>query len=142
MKPDTTIVFSFPVKSPEGAVTRNDMTAIEQLELWLTYQRYFTCHKPSITVSVSDDEWNEVGDWVYDHFGEMSGVSFLPRSNHTYAQAPYQDCTEEEYDDAMLDFPKTIDWDDLAMYERGDTTVGSQTLACTGDICEIVDIAS
>ena len=142
MKPDTTIVFSFPVKSPEGAITRNDMTAIEQLELWLTYQRHFTCHKPSITVSVSDGEWKEVGDWVYDHFDEMSGVSFLPRSNHTYAQAPYQDCTEEEYNDAMVDFPKTIDWDDLALYERGDTTVGSQTFACTGGTCELVDIAS
>jgi ribonucleoside-diphosphate reductase alpha chain len=142
MKPDTTVVFSFPVKSPEGSVTRNDMTAIEQLELWLTYQRHFCCHKPSITVSVSDDEWSEVGDWVYDHFDEMSGVSFLPRSNHTYAQAPYQDITEEEYEDAMMDFPPNIDWDDLALYERGDTTLGSQTLACTGDSCELVDLAS
>ena len=142
MKPETTIVFSFPVKSPLGAITRNDMTAIEQLELWITYQRHFTCHKPSITVSVSDNEWPEVGDWVYEHFDEMSGVSFLPRSNHTYAQAPYQDCTEQEYEDAMVDFPKSIDWDDLALYERGDTTVGSQTFACTGGVCEIVDIAS
>ena len=142
MKPETTVVFSFPVMSPVGAVTRNDQTAIEQLELWLTYQRHFTCHKPSITVSVSDDEWSTVGDWVYDHFGEMSGVSFLPRSNHTYAQAPYQDCTEDEYYDAMLDFPRYIDWDDLAGYERGDTTVGSQTFACTGDSCEMVDLTS
>jgi ribonucleoside-diphosphate reductase alpha chain len=142
MKPDTTVVFSFPVKSPEGSITRNDMTAIEQLELWLTYQRHFCCHKPSITVSVSDDEWADVGDWVYDHFDEMSGVSFLPRSNHTYAQAPYQDITEEEYNDAMLDFPINIDWDDLALYEKGDTTVGSQTLACSGDSCELVDLAS
>ena len=139
MKPETTTVFSFPVKSPEGAITRNDMTAIEQLELWLTYQRYFTCHKPSITVSVGDDEWDEVGDWVYDHFSEMSGVSFLPRSDHTYAQAPYQDITEEEYNEAMLVFPTTIDWDVLALYERGDTTAGSQTLACSGDTCELVD---
>jgi ribonucleoside-diphosphate reductase alpha chain len=139
MKPETTTVFSFPVKAPEGAITRNDMTAIEQLELWLTYQRYFTCHKPSITVSVGDDEWDEVGDWVYDHFSEMSGVSFLPRSDHTYAQAPYQDITEEEYNEAMLVFPTSIDWDVLALYERGDTTAGSQTLACSGDSCELVD---
>ena len=139
MKPETTTVFSFPVKAPEEAITRNDMTAIEQLELWLTYQRYFTCHKPSITVSVGDDEWDEVGDWVYDHFSEMSGVSFLPRSDHTYAQAPYQDITEEEYNEAMLVFPTTIDWDVLALYERGDTTAGSQTLACSGDTCELVD---
>lgn len=139
MKPETTTVFSFPVKAPEGAITRSDMTAIEQLELWLTYQRHFTCHKPSITVSVGDDEWDEVGDWVYDHFSEMSGVSFLPRYDHTYAQAPYQEITEEAYTEAMLSFPKTIDWDVLSLYERGDTTAGSQTLACSGDSCELVD---
>ena len=142
MKPDTTVVFSFPVKAPEGAVTRNDMTAIEQLELWLTYQRAWCCHKPSITVSVGPEEWDEVGDWVYAHFGEMSGVSFLPRSDHTYAQAPYQDITAEQYETAMETFPKSIDWDTLALYERGDTTVGSQTLACTGDVCEIVDLTA
>ena len=142
MKPDTTVVFSFPVKAPEGAVTRNDMTAIEQLELWLTYQRAWCCHKPSITVSVGPEEWDEVGDWVYAHFDEMSGVSFLPRSDHTYAQAPYQDITAEQYETAMETFPKAIDWDTLALYERGDTTVGSQTLACTGDVCEIVDLTA
>ena len=106
MKPDTTVVFAFPVKAPEGAVTRNDMTAIEQLELWLTYQRAWCCHKPSITVSVGPEEWDEVGDWVYAHFDEMSGVSFLPRSDHTYAQAPYQDITSEQYETAMETFPK------------------------------------
>ena len=142
MQPDTTVVFSFPTKSPDNAICRNDMTAIEQLELWLTYQRHFTCHKPSITVSVSDDEWDKVGDWVYDHFEEMSGVSFLPRDNHTYAQAPYQDITKEEYTEAWLDFPSSIDWDALALYERGDTTTGSQELSCTAGQCEIVDIAS
>jgi len=142
MKPDTTVVFSFPVKAPEGAVTRNDMTAIEQLELWLTYQRAWCCHKPSITVSVGPEEWDEVGDWVYAHFDEMSGVSFLPRSDHTYAQAPYQDITAEQYETAMETFPKSIDWDTLALYERGFTTVGSQTLACTGDVCEIVDLTA
>lgn len=142
MKPDTTVVFAFPVKAPEGAVTRNDMTAIEQLELWLTYQRAWCCHKPSITVSVGPEEWDEVGDWVYAHFDEMSGVSFLPRSDHTYAQAPYQDITSEQYETAMETFPKSIDWDTLALYERGDTTVGSQTLACTGDVCEIVDLTA
>ena len=142
MKPDTTVVFSFPVKAPEGAVTRNDMTAIEQLELWLTYQRAWCCHKPSITVSVGPEEWDEVGDWVYAHFDEMSGVSFLPRSDHTYAQAPYQDISSEQYETAMETFPKSIDWDTLALYERGDTTVGSQTLACTGDVCEIVDLTA
>ena len=142
MQPDTTVVFSFPTRSPSGAVCRDDMSAIEQLEMWLTYQRYFTCHKPSITVSVSDDEWDKVGDWVYAHFDEMSGVSFLPRSNHTYAQAPYQEITKEQYDEAWFDFPQTIDWDALALYEKGDTTAGAQTLACSGDSCEVVDLAA
>lgn len=142
MQPETTVVFSFPVKSPDGAICRNDMTAIEQLELWLTYQRHFTCHKPSITVSVGDDEWDQVGDWVYDHFNEMSGVSFLPRDNHTYAQAPYQEITKEQYAEAWIDFPPSIDWDALALYERGDTTAGAQTLACTGDQCELVDLTA
>lgn len=142
MQPETTVVFSFPVKSPDGAICRNDMTAIEQLELWLTYQRHFTCHKPSITVSVGDDEWDQVGDWVYDHFNEMSGVSFLPRDNHTYAQAPYQEITKEQYAEAWIDFPPSIDWDALALYERGDTTAGAQTLACSGDQCELVDLTA
>ena len=95
MKPDSTVVFSFPVKSPEQAVTRNDMTAVEQLELWLTYQRHWCEHKPSVTISVRDSEWMAVGAFVYEHFDEMSGVSFLPHSDHTYQQAPYQDCTKE-----------------------------------------------
>ena len=140
MKPDTTVVFSFPTMSPEGAVTRNDMTAIEQLELWLTYQRHFTCHKPSVTISVGDDEWAECGNWVYEHFDEMSGVSFLPRSEHTYEQAPYQEITQEEYIEAFLDFPETIQWDLLSDFERGDTTAGPQSFACTGGTCEVVDI--
>ena len=97
MKPDSTTVFSFPVKSPNKAVTRNDMSAIEQLETWLTYQRHWCEHKPSVTVSVRADEWMEVGAFVYKHFDEMSGVSFLPHSDHSYQQAPYQDCTKEEY---------------------------------------------
>ena len=101
MKPDSTVVFSFPVKSPEQAVTRNDMTAVEQLELWLTYQRHWCEHKPSVTISVRDSEWMAVGAFVYEHFDEMSGVSFLPHSDHTYQQAPYQDCTKEEYEEML-----------------------------------------
>ena len=106
MKPDSTTVFSFPVKSPNKAVTRNDMTAIEQLETWLTYQRHWCEHKPSVTVSVRADEWMEVGAFVYKHFDEMSGVSFLPHSDHTYQQAPYQDCTKEEYEELLAKMPK------------------------------------
>ena len=140
MKPDTTTVFSFPQKSPDKAVTRNDMTAIEQLEMWLTYQRHWCEHKPSVTVTVRDEEWLEVGAWVYKHFNEVSGVSFLPHSDHTYQQAPYQDCTKEEWEEALSKMPKTIDWSLLSEYETDDQTKGSSTFACSGGTCEIVDL--
>lgn len=140
MKPDATTVFSFPMKSPNGAVTRNDMTAIEQLELWLVYQRHWCEHKPSVTVTVRDHEWMEVGAWVYKYFDEVSGVSFLPHSDHTYQQAPYQDCTEREYLDALALMPERIDWSRLSEYETEDTSKGTQTFACVGGACEIVDI--
>lgn len=140
MKPETTTVFSFPMKSPEGAVTRNDMTAIEQLELWLIYQRHWCEHKPSITVTVRDHEWMEVGAWVYKYFDEVSGVSFLPHSDHTYQQAPYQDVTEREYLDALALMPERIDWSKLSDYETEDTSKGVSTFACVGGACEIVDL--
>ena len=141
-KPNDTTVFSFPVKSPTGCITRNDLTAIQQLEMWMIYQRHWCEHKPSVTITVRDDEWMEVGAFVFKHFDEMSGVSFLPHSDHTYQQAPYQDCTEEEYN-AMLDkFVYDIDWSQLAEYEKEDTTAGTQTFACSGDVCEIVDIGA
>jgi ribonucleoside-diphosphate reductase alpha chain len=140
MKGDTTTVFSFPIKSPEGAVTRNDMTAVEQLETWLIYQRSWCEHKPSVTISVRDHEWMEVGAFVYKHFDEMSGVSFLPHSDHTYQQAPYQDCTKEDYEELLAIMPKSIDWSELSEYEDEDNTAGSQTMACSGDTCEIVDL--
>jgi len=139
MKPDTQTVFSFPMKSPANAVTRHDMTAIEQLEMWLVYQRHWCEHKPSVTVTVRDDEWMEVGAFVYKHFDEMSGVSFLPHSEHTYQQAPYQDCTKDVYDKLSSEFTH-IDWARLQDYEKEDTTNSSQTFACSGDSCEIVDI--
>ena len=139
-KGDTTTVFSFPVMSPNRAVTRNDMTAIEQLEMWLTYQRYWCEHKPSVTISVRDDEWLTVGAFVYEHFDEMSGVSFLPHSDHTYQQAPYQDCTRDEYKALLKSMPKQINWDALSEYEQEDNTVAMQTMACSGDVCEIVDL--
>jgi ribonucleoside-diphosphate reductase alpha chain len=142
MKPDHTMVFSFPMKSPDGAICRTDMTAIEQLELWLTYQRHWCEHKPSITVSVKEGEWMEVGAWVWDHFNEMSGVSFLPFSDHTYRQAPYQDCTKEEYKELLKTLPANIDWSGLGEYEKEDQTAGTQTFACTGNSCEIVDLTN
>ena len=139
-KGDTTTVFSFPVKSPNKAVTRNDMTAIEQLEMWLTYQRSWCEHKPSVTISVRDDEWMDVGAFVYKHFDEMSGVSFLPHSDHTYQQAPYQDCGKHDYEMLLSCMPKKIDWSKLSEYEQEDNTVAMQTMACSGDVCEIVDL--
>lgn len=140
MKPLNTTVFSFPMKSPKGCVTRNDMTALEQLETWMVYQKHWCEHKPSITVTVRDQEWMEVGAWVYKHFDEVSGVSFLPHSDHTYQQAPYQECSEREYEELISIMPKSIDWSNLVNYEKEDGTKSSQTFACTGDVCEIVDI--
>jgi len=140
MKPDSTTVFSFPQKSPEGAITRNDMTAIEQLELWLVYQRHWCEHKPSITVTVRDHEWMEVGAWVYKYFDEVSGVSFLPHSDHSYQQAPYQEVTQREYEDLLAVMPPKIDWAKLSDYETEDTSKGVSTFACSGGSCEIVDL--
>jgi len=140
MKPDTTTVFSFPQRSPALAVTRNDMSAIEQLEMWLVYQRHWCEHKPSVTVTVRDEEWIDVGAWVYRHFDEVSGISFLPHSDHTYQQAPYQDCDAETYTAMINDMPDRIDWSGLSQYELEDTTKSSQTLACSAGVCEIVDL--
>ena len=169
MKPDQTTVFSFPQKAPEGATCTADMTAIEQLEMWLAYQRNWCEHKPSVTINVKGSEWFEVGAFVYKHFDEMSGVSFLPFNEHTYQQAPYQDVSKDvpiyrkewtgEYDEegneiymdtkdivkhsyeSLLSLmPERIDWSKLSEYESEDNTAGSQTLACSGDSCEIVDL--
>ena len=140
MKPESTTVFSFPMKSPSGAMTRTEMTAIQQLEFWLLYQRHWCEHKPSVTISVKEDEWMDVGAWVYRNFDEVSGISFLPFSDHTYAQAPYQDILGEEYERAYKQMPASIDWSKLADYEKEDTTSGGRELACTADACEMVDI--
>jgi ribonucleoside-diphosphate reductase alpha chain len=140
-KPDHVMVFSFPMKAV-GSVTRNDMSALDHLELWLTYQKYWCEHKPSITVTVREEEWMEVGAWVYKHFDEVSGISFLPHSDHSYRQAPYQDCTKEEYEALLLKIPTNVDWSELKNYEKVDTTSGTQTFACTGDKCELVDLTS
>jgi ribonucleoside-diphosphate reductase alpha chain len=137
MKPEHTYVFSFPIKSPDHAIYRTQMTAIDQLKLWLVYQRHWCEHKPSVTISVKEEEWPEVGAWVYNHFDEMSGVSFLPFSDHVYQQAPYQDCTKEEYEALAAKMPKNIDWTLLANYEKRDSTTGSQELACVAGGCEI-----
>ena len=140
MKPDSTVVFSFPQKSPEGAVVTEDLTAIEQLEMWLAYQRHWCEHKPSVTINVKKDEWFNVGAFVYEHFDEMSGVSFLPYNEHTYQQAPYQEVGKSEYEELLSVMPTKIDWAKLSEYESEDMTKSSQTFACSGDSCEIVDL--
>jgi len=137
-KPEHTTVFSFPMKTPKGAVCRMDMTALEQLELWKVYAESWCEHKPSVTISVKEDEWVEVAAWVYEHFDSISGISFLPFSEHVYRQAPYQDCTEEEYKEALKTMPKNVDWAELSKYESQDYTIASQELACTAGGCEII----
>jgi len=143
MKPNDTYVFSFPVKAPEGAIVRNDLTAIQHLDIWLVYQRAWCEHKPSITVSVKEEEWMEVGAWVYKNFDDVSGISFLPHSDHTYKQAPYQEVSKEEYEALVQKMPKNIRWEDLSFYETEDGTSPSATLACSSDgNCELVDISA
>ena len=142
MKPASTYVFSFPVRAPEHALFREEMSAIAQLELWKLYQDNWCEHKPSITVTVKEHEWLDVGAWVFKNFEKMSGVSFLPFSDHVYKQAPYQDCTREEYEALLAKMPKVIDWSVLSLYEKTDMTVGSQELACSAGACEVVDLSA
>lgn len=141
-KEGSTTVFSFPVRSPEGAKTRHDQTAIEALETWKLIQDEWCEHKPSVTISVKEEEWMSVGAWVYDNFDSLSGVSFLPYDNGSYRQAPYQECSKEEYEEAVSKMPKSIAWDSLQDFEKEDTTTSSQELACTGSVCEIVSIGN
>jgi ribonucleoside-diphosphate reductase alpha chain len=138
-RPESMWVFSFPMKSPKGAVTRNDRSALEQLELYLSYKKYWAEHNVSITVYVKEAEWLEVGAWVYKNWSDIGGVSFLPHDEGTtvYAQAPYQEVTKETYESLKAVMP-TIDWNMLKNYETYDTTTGTQELACKGSACEIV----
>lgn len=136
--PNNTTVFSFPIRSPKNSIFRNDRTAVEQLKMWKVYQDYWSEHKPSITVHVDEHEWMETGAWVYQNFDDISGVSFLPKDNHIYKQAPFQEITKAEYNEYMKSFPKEIDWAKLSDYEQEDNTTGSQELACTGGSCEII----
>ena len=140
LKPDHTTVFSFPMMAPKGSVCRHDMTAIEQLEIWKIYAKHWCEHKPSVTISVKEDEWVPVGAWCWNNFQYLSGVSFLPFSDHTYQQAPYQDIDEKEYKKLVKKMPTSIDWQKLQDYEKEDNTKGSQELACTAGVCELVDI--
>ena len=140
-KPDSTTVFSFPMKAPKGAITRNELSAIEHLEIWKVYQEHWCEHKPSVTITVRDNEWLDVGAWVYKNFDDISGISFLPHSDHTYAQAPYQEISKEEYTKFLKEMPTSdIDWTKLTNYEKDDNTTGHKELACTAGVCEVVDL--
>lgn len=141
MKPNDTMVFTFPIKAPEGSTLRENLTAIQHLDLWLAYQRHWAEHKPSITISVKENEWMAVGAWVYEHIDEMSGVSFLPYSEHTYQQAPYQEITENEYNKLVSETPADLDWKWLEIYETFDATTSVQDLACVAGACDITDIS-
>jgi ribonucleoside-diphosphate reductase alpha chain len=135
--PQSTVVFSFPQRSPETALCREDISAREHLEIWRNVQEFWCEHKPSITVNVKEDEWVGVADWVWSNFDILSGVAFLPYSEHTYQQAPYQEITKEEYTAWVNLLPKKIDWERLADYEKDDNTTGSQEYACAAGFCEI-----
>ncbi len=140
LKPEHQTVFSFPMMAPKGSVCRKDMTAIEQLEIWKVYAKHWCEHKPSVTISVKEDEWIPVGAWCWENFEHVSGISFLPFSDHTYQQAPYQDIDEKTYKKLAKEMPTNIDWNKLQDFEKEDNTKGSQELACTAGVCELVDI--
>ena len=142
MKPDMTTVFYFPIKAPKGATVTKDMSAIDHLEVWKAYRTHWTEHNPSVTINVAEDEWLDVGAWVFKNFDSIGGVSFLPLSEHSYKQAPYQEVTKEEYDQAVKSMPSRIPWESLPLYELEDTTTGSQELACTAGACDVVDITA
>jgi len=142
LKPESTTVFSFPIKAPEGAIVNSHLTAVQHLELWKTYRECWTEHNPSVTISVREDEWMDVGAWVYKNFDHIGGVSFLPATDHIYRQAPYQEITKEQYEEAVSKMPAEISWNDLSMFETEDSTSGTQELACSAGVCEIVDITS
>lgn len=140
MRPGDTTVFSYPTKAPEGAILQENLSAIEHLEIWRVYRNHWTEHNPSVTISVGDDEWIEVAAWVYKNWDDVAGISFLPRTDHVYKQAPYQAVDKEAYEELLSKMPETIHWSLLSHYEVEDNTEGSQTLACSAGACEVVDI--
>lgn len=136
-KPEHTTVFSFPVKSPQNAFYRHELSAVQHLELWLFYKKFWAEHTVSITISVKENEWLDVAAYVYKHFDHISGISFLPFSDHVYKQAPYQECTKAQYEELMSKMPVDVDWTKLPLYEKEDTTTASQELSCSAGHCEI-----
>ena len=132
-KPTQTTVFSFPQRAPDG-LTRADVNPISHLSLWLTYQRHWCEHKPSVTISVEEKDWPAVGAWTWEHFDEISGVSYLPYDGGSYRQAPYEEISEAEYNELKAKMP-TIDWEEFR--EITDNVEGAQMLACVAGVCEI-----
>jgi len=142
-QPDHMWVFSFPQKSPDNGVTRKDLNATDQLEMWKEYSKNWCEHNPSVTINVREDEWMQVGAWVYKNFNDLNGVSFLPYTEHSYLQAPYMECTKEKYEELLSKMPENIDWSELSNYEQEDNTTGTHELACTSDgSCELTDLSS
>jgi ribonucleoside-diphosphate reductase alpha chain len=138
MKPESTTVFYFPIKAPDGCKTRDDVKALDHLELWMMYNKHWAEHQVSVTINVEENEWVDVGAWVFKNFNDLSGISFLPYDGGTYKQAPYQEIDELTYVKAVEAFPKNIDWSKLSDFEREDTTTGVQNLACVSGVCEIL----
>lgn len=138
---DKNIVFSYPTAAPEGSITRHDRTAIEQAEMWIAFKENWTEHNPSVTVYIGDEEWEEMADWVYEHFDRVVGMSFIPKEDesHSFVQAPYEEITKEQYEQMQAGMPE-INWDFLGIYETDDNTTGSQTLACQAGQCDVADI--
>jgi len=137
-KPEHTYVFYFPIKSPKGSLTRKDFTAIEHLNIWKEYQDNWCEHKPSVTISVKENEWMEVGAWVHKNFDDVSGISFLPFSDHSYKQAPYQEITYNEYRSWLKKTTDIVDWSKITEYETEDMTENTKELACSAGTCEII----
>jgi ribonucleoside-diphosphate reductase alpha chain len=135
---DSTVVFSFPVKSPKDSVTVKQVGAMEQLKLWKAYQEHWCEHKPSVTIYYTDSEFLQVSQWIWDNFDMCSGISLLPTSDHIYQQAPYEAINEDQYNKLAAEMPTNIDWEHLSQFEQEDNTTGSQELACAGGACEIV----
>jgi ribonucleoside-triphosphate reductase len=135
--PDSVMVFSFPMKAPSHSVVRNNLTPVEHMQLWKTYQDCYCEHKPSVTINVNERDWLLVGDWVYKHYEEISGISFMPAADHVYVQAPYQEVDYATYEAIAAKMPQQVDWLKLSDYEKEDTTKGTQELSCSAGYCEI-----
>jgi len=141
--PAHTWVFSFPIKSPDNCVVVNALSALDQLEIWKVYHEHWTEHQPSITVYIKENEWMEVGAWVYKHFDIVSGISFQPVTGHIYQQMPYEEIDEKKYVELLAKMPKDVDWSRLSEHEKEDCTLNQKVMACSsGESCDIIDLVA